>query len=208
LRVLEVQSAQLGVNCPAHVQVEVESIKNAISVIEQKLGSDSLSVVPIRTTRLPLLFRSVFSIICISLLIGLIWVFSSYFHPVLAAAHTPNLPGHDSPAIPVSETALGNDTSAVQALAISCGNDIVVLSNRSGLIVWKNAELDKVSLTHIPPGSRLELRCIVYGIGEAEIVLVRKVLIEENDVRVAWVIKEYRCWSHEDTVPPSKTRDR
>ena len=40
LRVLEVQSAQLGVNCPAHVKVEIASIKEALYVIEQQVGGN------------------------------------------------------------------------------------------------------------------------------------------------------------------------
>src|SRR6266487_715077 len=36
LRVLEVQFAQFGVNCPAHIKVEIEQIQKALAAIEKQ----------------------------------------------------------------------------------------------------------------------------------------------------------------------------
>lgn len=176
LETLEIQAAQLGVECPPHITTEIKDIEETLREIDRKLVQTTTPQRFVLTddvvTKPKLLPVGLLMII---LIIGFIlWV-------VIRGA----------PLLAISDVMAEDQVHFVTCRAEFLQTSLISL--RSEGIVWHHKDLDNAGLILHPIGSKVHIVCHDSIHGRLDIVLVRMLIPDNYCMRPIWMMARFEC---------------
>lgn len=195
IRVLEMQVAQFGLHCPAHIQADLDSTRLQLAEIEQNIASCTSATV---TTTHPIRSSLFSNVVYIAVILAVVGIVSGLILPRLISRDIKPFEQdyHNADygeGKPVGYTDMPPDsTPNYDTLSVVCATEALLVEGVPGALRVRNTRLDQISLQQMPIGSRLMLECASQDLGHIMLVIVRHSMTVGHKEEIAWVIEFYQ----------------
>jgi len=163
LQALELQAAQFGVECPAHISIEIKQIEDNLLGIEQQLANMSIpqQYILLDKFKAKSRVRAFWIALVVVAIIGVLDLVQVPFR--ISADRNQNLN-------PASNRADATEPNLYRNRII-CHQEVVTTFLVAGLVVRQNSEIEIISLSIENIGSNLRIQCYNSQSGEVQLVI-------------------------------------